>query len=324
MKNKFKIILSVMIGILIGIVPTYFIATRGANTIYNSDVVYFDNEGTSLEAETVQEALNELYDRVKNNSSGGCPSGYHCYQDYVTRISQDSTLTNIADAYRYTGATANNHVTFNGEDWRIIGVYDGKLKIMRAEPLSEIRVYNSSTPNPGWSSSGLYTYLNQETSGGYYYGLTSEAKNMIDTGTWNAGAAAYNATAPNAYSAATGTTATGKVGLVASYEYLYAADSSCWTVTGDYTNFVTNNSCQTKDWMYRSTNSSDEWTLSPSSSGTKYALSLLSNGLVDNYGVANSFDFRPAVYLKSTVAITGGNGGASSSSRYTLELQETN
>ena len=35
--------------------------------------------------------------------------------------------------YRYIGNNPNNYITFNNETWRIIGVFDGKIKIIRDE-----------------------------------------------------------------------------------------------------------------------------------------------------------------------------------------------
>ena len=39
--------------------------------------------------------------------------------------------------YRFIGSTPNNHIKFNGdEDWRIIGVFDGKIKIIKSTKIA--------------------------------------------------------------------------------------------------------------------------------------------------------------------------------------------
>ena len=126
---------------------------------------------------------------------------------------------------RYIGANPNNYVSFNGELWRIIGVFnnidDGtgtketRLKIIRDEPIGNYSWDNkasgtgSSTSSSGsndWSDSALQQVLN---SGAYYNrtsgecpygqngattscdfstnGLTEEAKTMISNAKWNLG-----------------------------------------------------------------------------------------------------------------------------------------
>ena len=70
--------------------------------------------------------------------------------------------------YRYIGSTPNNYITFNDEVWRIIGVFDGRIKIIRQDSLGNSRRDNkmsgvgSSTDNGSndWSDSQLMYALN--------------------------------------------------------------------------------------------------------------------------------------------------------------------
>ena len=71
--------------------------------------------------------------------------------------------------YRYIGSSPNNYITFNDEVWRIIGVFDGRIKIIRQDSLGEMsRDYKqsgvgSSTSSYGsndWSDSQLMYMLN--------------------------------------------------------------------------------------------------------------------------------------------------------------------
>ena len=71
--------------------------------------------------------------------------------------------------YRYIGSNPNNYIIFNGETWRIIGVFDGKIKIIRQDSLGELywdqkkRNVGSSKSNEGsndWTDSQLMYMLN--------------------------------------------------------------------------------------------------------------------------------------------------------------------
>ena len=71
--------------------------------------------------------------------------------------------------YRYIGSSPNNYITFNDEVWRIIGVFDGRIKIIRNDTLSDMSWdykqsgVGSSTTNYGsndWTDSQLMYMLN--------------------------------------------------------------------------------------------------------------------------------------------------------------------
>jgi len=73
--------------------------------------------------------------------------------------------------YRFIGDSPNNHIKFNGdEDWRIIGVFDGKIKIIKSTKIANTNYYfdykqtgvGSSTNNGSndWTDSQLMYMLN--------------------------------------------------------------------------------------------------------------------------------------------------------------------
>ena len=259
-------------------------------------------------------------------------------------ILANATLETTPYGHVYSGASVNNYVKFNCtdpsdsttcEDWRILGVYTDavngdKLKIVRATPIASQTYNNSPSDGNVWGGSRLEQYLNQDTDGGYYYSLNADAKNMIAAGSWDVGACADSVAAATAYACATTThtysgvthttpLANKKVGLITTYEYLYAAenDGTCWTKAGSYGNFDT--ICATKDWLFStltSSGSSNAWTLSPSSAYASYALFVGYDGSVGNINVDGKLGASPVVYLKSGVTITGGKG--QSGTPYTL------
>ena len=80
------------------------------------------------------------------------------------------------NGYRYEGKDPNNYLSFNGELWRIIGVFDstshgqaGKdlVKIIRENSIGGLAWHKSNTND--WPNSSLYHLLND-----YYYNGTNE------------------------------------------------------------------------------------------------------------------------------------------------------
>ena len=213
-------------------------------------------------------------------------------------ISRVKTLEEVGGAKRYVGADPDNYVLFNGEQWRIIGVYGNRIKIIRAMPLIASQKYNNSNTRE-WNGSAIQTFLN----GTYYTGLSSDAMEMVDTASWEIGSTitTYSFNASQAYDDAKTSRWTGKVGLISDYEYLYASGSSCSTVSGN--NFSA--TCISNDWLYKAINDNQgnsAWTIHNS-------LLVLGDGKVNVPSSAtNTYLVNPVVYLKSSVRIAGGKG----------------
>ena len=83
--------------------------------------------------------------------------------------------------YRYIGADPDNYIEFNNELWRIIGIFDGQLKIIRNESLGGMAWDDADEQNPygesDWGTSPLQTYLNND----YYGSINSEDQIKIDS-----------------------------------------------------------------------------------------------------------------------------------------------
>ena len=154
------------------------------------------------------------------SSGSGLYEVSHPESEFVTSFSRDLTddqINNLKQTeYRYAGANPNNYVLFNNELWRIIGLVNTpegqRIKLIRNESIGEYSWDSSdSAVNVGngvneWSESDIMHLLNDgpyynRSSGTCYngqnnattdcdireIGLTDEAKEMIDTITWNIG-----------------------------------------------------------------------------------------------------------------------------------------
>ena len=137
------------------------------------------------------------------------------YNNELSRIENGLKKDNTEDQnIRYYGSNPNNYVSFNNELWRIIGVFENNVKLVRSEKLGNLSWDSSeSSINSGWgvnewSQSDLKNYLNT-----MYYGgttvtcfgdwknttttcptntLDETSKALIDNHTWNTGAIEHN------------------------------------------------------------------------------------------------------------------------------------
>ena len=137
------------------------------------------------------------------------------YNNEETRTSNGLKKDNTEDEnIRYYGSDPNNYVRFNNELWRIIGVFENNVKLIRSESLGSLSWDSSEASVNGgwgvneWSQADLQVYLNK-----MYYGGTSvtcyngennttttcptgtideTSKSLIDYHTWNTGAPNYN------------------------------------------------------------------------------------------------------------------------------------
>ena len=196
-----------------------------------------DTKAFSIAPYTTRGTKCTLYFEETKGASGTIED---LYQTNPTMLAYDD-----ANNLRYIGANPNNYVTFNGELWRIIGVFNADshgvsgqklVKIIRNESIGNYAWDNkasgtgTSTSQYGsndWSDSAIQVVLN---SGAYWNrtrgtcpseenesrtscnfsttGLTAAAKEMIATVTWKlVGTLSYtNATANNWYRYERGTT----------------------------------------------------------------------------------------------------------------------
>ena len=248
--------------------------------------------------------------------------------------------------YIFKGGSDNppsNYVKFNCtnpsdtstcENWRIIGIYDNQLKIIRVKDngrlstLTELEavIFSSERPNLGYAYSTVKDLLNDETTG-YYSTLTNNAKEMIDdNGNWDVGATHSDSTAYSAYTEATtsgtklGTVThitpwVGRVGLISSYEFLYAAGiDDCLETTGNLYSSTCGKS--NVNWLRPI---STIWTLSPGRGTSDNSITVSSGHLFRATVSSNTCGAIPTVFLKSSVKVASGDG--TSGNPYILNLE---
>ena len=311
---KLKKILKSKIFIFIITALLFSAVGVSAATYFESGAVTYDNTESGLTSTNVQGAIDELYVKAKQTSGGS--------DDKVEDMGGTTTSGNgiYKDLYEegryiYKGKNPNNYITFNNEQWRIISLEkDGTMKIMRVASIGN-RTYDSSSND--WATSDLKTYLN----GTYYNGLSNAAKSQIVEHDFAAGAGYCNidtnegSDLTDQVNAENEQLVKQKVGLATATEYLRSNSNTnlCRTITLINNNYST---CKSTTWMF---NSANWWTMSASSYYTNYAFFVRSigdliGGNADNR-VNKSFGVRPAVYLSSSVKLSG---SGTSSNPYTI------
>ena len=310
MKEKIKkIILGYLPGFITGIIVCGSISVIAA-TYFPSNQTTYDNTNTELKSENVQDAIDELYGV--------------CFPKYGSDTITDLVETNPNELYkdehgdiRYYGKAPNNYVSFNNELWRIIGVIDGKIKIIRNESIGNYYWAAVDNDSNNWDKSDLKGYLNNE----YYNGIDTLYKNMISEETYYLGGTEwnrdnilttgefYNAERSNSVYSGNPTSIKQHIGLMYPSDYGYAAGSSCLnTVLYDY-----GNSCKNSDWLF---NGTTELLQTPYNSLFYYVTVLYNSGSISGGSVsrpsgASPNAVRPVLYLSSDIKITGGDGSQS-------------
>ena len=353
--------------------------TNNSNAVTITSVLGYENggelivpDGITLITEkyfapiALSEHITKLYTNASKTKAqnNGIDYNYASSESLMNDRLGGTTTSLDGGNIRYYGASPNNYIYFNCETypdtncelWRIIGVFDGKVKIIRNK---SIGAYLWDTSTNEWSQAKLMKLLNPGYENGsvggslYYYGkkgtcyetsmfnttscdFTSTGikndttRNKIAEVTWNLGG--YHSDrifsnqiygyerGTNVYSGSP--TWTGRVALAYPSDYGYATDfNSC---AGNLFTFNTNsNTCISNDWMVPiiiTYGTTPGWLLTPNSSKTNVAFMVYSSGNVtsDLLGVSNNSRVTPTLFLNSTETIYKDKATGSKDNPYKL------
>ena len=253
---------------------------------------------------------------------------YHDGQGTYTNADQEAG----DNSYRYAGANPNNYVCFGSDAatcptanlYRIIGVFDNEVKLIKSTRYLMYNKWNSEDNNT-WNSStkpDIRTKLNSE----FLETISSIWQNKIATHAFKVGGLTtdngYRNGARIAYNYEVGansssTTDSMKIGLMYVSDYYYGASPTYWTYPGyngtndsssDYRAATSNN------WMFMG---KSEWTISRNSDYSDFAFYVPSNGNARISSVGVAIEMRPSFYLTSTTTYVSGSGTSSDPIRIT-------
>ena len=315
----------------------------------------------SLQKETAASYITSLYTNASKTQATNNSITYNTAPSVSLMNDRLGGTTTDLDGgnIRYYGTSPNNYIYFNCSDysnqtsstcetWRIIGVFDGKLKLIRGSQIEKLAWdqdknddSSKTTYDNDWSTATLQKLLNESYYNGsgtitYYSdasGTTTTSLNMTNIGikndttrnmiaetTYYLGGWNTNQVYPDQiYGYERGTTVytgrpttwTGKIALAYPSDYGYAVDlNQCKDKTLDYYNDST---CTSNNWMKAIL--SRGWLLTPYSGSSYGAWYVNFDGLVNNQsraGASNAVGVTSVLSLSSKLGIESGDGTSGS------------
>ena len=282
-----------------------------------------------------------------------------------TYIKDTLTGTTVGDGqvvnengYRYEGANPNNYIKFNGELWRIIGVFDSTSHRQTGAYLTKI-IRNDSIGTYAWDgnnvniwpNSSLYTLLNtyyynaqDGTESGYCYkysttttgncdwttgGINDYYRPMVKNVTWYLGGySSTSATAEAFYGYERSTVDSNYYTNNKNYKttsgyigLMYASDYGYSVLSSSCARTIKLASYNTDACAGNSWLYKDgyAWTITHRTSSASSVCTVYSTGnLINYYNAYNGYASQPVLYLDSSVYILTGNG--TESNPYVIDM----
>ena len=286
---------------------------------YSNGIVTFSNTLTDDYVITAVSSGTRATTLVKGILTGLTPDSNGIYTGTAATgctntFAYDGTADNNL---RYIGSTPCNYVKFNCDNngnncgtWRIIGVMNDTggeyLKIID-NSLATAASWHDKNNSTDWNTAQLNSTLNST----YLSSLnTTYGSDLIQAVNWNrGGGTSTTATIPTFYTDehSVQTTSTYSVGLPSVADLAYATSggntprTTC--VSGTFSNY--NSNCVSNNWMNVAVNN---WSIMYNANNRVFYLT--SAGKATTTQPKSSYQYRPCVYLKATVNITGGDGSS--------------
>ena len=312
-----------------------------STTVSDRCYVYFDVEVITLadyiinEVYTGTDGENGLYyhdadlaNGAQDNSyrySGANPNNYVCFGSdeetcpaeklyRIIGVFDDDKDSNYQIKLIKADYTTSDMLGTDGRDY--YGAYSNSTSNYKGSmELSTIAGYRwnydtsvSSGGSNNWTTSEFNT-INLNTN--YWNYLDTTWQDLIATTIWHLGGMTsssntvkefYDGERNNTGYGSNPTTYTDEIGLMYPSDYGYAANPDAWTKDiSDYDS----STIKSNNWLYMGLY---EWTITPYSSSSSYVFSVYNNGYLGTYRAYYGYAARPVFYLKSNVALQGGNG----------------
>ena len=324
--------------------------------------LHADGEGAIVKTPTTADTIIELYANASKTTITNNSVTYNTAPSVSLMNDRLGGTTTSLDGgnIRYYGASPNNYIYFNCSDysnqtsstcetWRIIGVFDGKLKIIRNESIGNLAWDQDKnedsakkTYDNDWTTATLQkllneSYYNRSGTITYYSGSSGRTatsldmtkigikndttRNLISEVTWNLGGwndaqiysnQIYGYERETTVYSERPTTWAGKIGLMYPSDYAYATDlSKCKPTLYSYNA----SDCVSNDWLF---NSTTQWTLTHNSRYSHNVWYVLAAGRMLYRDTSDAYGVRPALYLSEKPIIVSGDG--SSTNPYQLAV----
>ena len=312
-----------------------------STTVSDRCYVYFDVEVITLadyiinEVYTGTDGENGLYyhdadlaNGAQDNSyrySGANPNNYVCFGSdeetcpaeklyRIIGVFDDDKDSNYQIKLIKADYTTSDMLGTDGRDY--YGAYSNSTSNYKGSmDTSTIAAYKwnndtsvSSAGSNNWTTSE-FNKINLNTNYWNYLGPTWQ--NLIAETTWHLGGMTsssntvkefYDGERNNTGYGSNPTTYTDEIGLMYPSDYGYAANPDAWTKDiSDYDS----STIKSNNWLYMGLY---EWTITPVSSSSNHVFYVRYSGYLNSNNANFGYAARPVFYLKSNVALQGGNG----------------
>lgn len=239
---------------------------------------------------TSRNLLNNMKKTIKNEISDTN------FANYLINRYEEINMLKIDNTYRFNGSNPNNYIKFNNEKYRIIGVIDGKVKLIKNDSIINIAFDSKSSNN--YEESSVSSYLNTE-----FINNLGDNIELIETTTWYVGGLDNSfKTKPGkeiinyeiGENKNNGATIIQKIGLPYISDYIYAGDEKIYNQTVQNQN----------NWLF----TSNMWFISRQNSNLIDNYYLKSDGTIDSDNVKNLKNIKPTFYLSGSVKYISGTG----------------
>lgn len=225
-------------------------------------------------------------------------SGYLINNDIDNLVYHNNDELND-NSYRFVGDANNNYVCFATDItpcpaenlYRIIGVIDGKVKLIKDTPITNFAIDEVTSI---YSATDLVTYLNTSNESNYYDTILVYSDLIATTYYYIGGISNLSSDRLEVYNAEMSSSSIlRQVGLMYISDYLYAEDSgNNWLRVNADTWFITQNASDIVDGEYPINN--------------YYYLN--ANGEINLGAINLPKNIKPVFYLKNSVKILSGSG----------------
>ena len=260
------------------------------------------------------DSLSNLSWDVKTNGVGSSTNGWGS-NDWSD--SQLMMMLNPVDYLKNGYTNSNDIISYNNQEiYSKMGSYYNGTKGCKPAEIAKGGTFNCAEID--FTTTGL---------------KNDNTRNAIENVVWNLGGSSTSngVTARTFYERERGTTVygvrpttwTGKIGLMYPSDYGYATSggqtsnrATCLSNVLYSWNDSSISDCKNNDYLFKS--SYYQWTLGPLSSYAFTVFVVYSGGSVVDFGANSSHELRPALFLKSSISISGGTG--SSTEPYQLKV----
>lgn len=327
---------------------TFFLGTAKDSNVLENEIIW---DRTSLEKKlNIVVGESEINQFIIVDGITAANELIANYLDYgLTKIDHEATVSQnypVTD-YRYQGASPNNYILYNGELWRIIGVFEvenesgkaeNRIKIIRDTPIANAGYnHNSADYNTiVWDDSTLKNLLNNgayfnryngatQIECSYSYGsssttcefanngLTPSARAQISDAKWYLSNAdqGYNTVDTYNYergpSVHIGNSATWIGKVALPYPSDYGYASSACSGTNTAIEDYYFEECTESNWMFHL--NEKLLTITPFIGEAAHdAFYIKEDGALDKGNINNNQPIRPSVYLDATIKFVDGIG----------------